>query len=82
MLSGIPENLHSELFYDKQILRISSKAYLPDFVLNKPKMPVDNGIYDHRFEEHRRMINPMKLDLLEEALGPIHESHPVIDKKH
>jgi len=81
MLSGIPENLHRELFYDKQILRISSKAYLPDYVLNKPKMPVDNGIYDHRFEEHRRMINPMKLDLLEEALGPIHESHPVIDKK-
>ncbi len=38
-------------------------------------------MYDRRFEIYKSLINPRKLDLLEEALGPLNEPHPVIDKK-
>ncbi|MBK9271754.1 MAG: hypothetical protein IPM48_09140 [Saprospiraceae bacterium] len=81
MIAGVPEQFHPELFFDKQILRIPSKRYLPEYILNKSKAPADTGIYDHRFEEHRRLIHPKKLDLLEEALGPLDQDHEVIDKK-
>ncbi len=77
----IPERLHGELFYDKQILRVPAARYLPDYILNKPKAPANTGRYDRRFEIYKSLINPHKLDLLEEALGPLNEPHPVIDKK-
>lgn len=79
-LANIPERLHAELFYDKQILRIPAARYLPDYILNKPKAPANVGIYDRRLAFYNSLINPRKLDLLEEALGPLNELHPVIDK--
>ena len=79
-LANIPERLHGELFYDKQILRIPAARYLPDYILNKPKAPANVGMYDRRLAFYNSLINPRKLDLLEEALGPLHEPHPVIDK--
>lgn len=78
---NIPERLHGELFYDKQILRIPAARYLPDYILNKPKAPANTGMYDRRFAIYHSLINPRKLDLLEEALGPLNEPHPAIDKK-
>lgn len=77
---NIPERLHGELFYDKQILRVPAARYLPDYILNKPKAPANLGMYDRRRAIYESLINPHQLDLLEEALGPLHEPHPVIDK--
>jgi len=79
-MANIPERLHAELFYDKQILRIPAARYLPDYILNKPKAPANVGMYDQRLAFYNSLINPRKLDLLEEALGPLNEPHPVIDK--
>jgi asparagine synthase (glutamine-hydrolysing) len=78
---NIPERLHGELFYDKQILRVPAARYLPDYILNKPKAPANTWMYDRRLDIYKSLINPRKLDLLEEALGPLNEPHPVIDKK-
>ena len=80
-IAGIPQHLHPELFCDKQILRLPAAAYLPKGIFDKPKAPANTGRYDHRFEMYRFLIGPDKLDLLEEALGPLQEPHPVIDKK-
>ena len=80
-VAGIPPHLHAELFYDKQILRVPAAAYLPKDIFDKPKAPTNTARYDHRFELYRFLISPGKLELLEEALGPLHEPHPVIDKK-
>lgn len=79
-MANIPERLHGALFYDKQILRIPATRYLPDYILNKPKAPSNVGMYDRRLAFYHALINPRKLDLLEEALGPLNEPHPVIDK--
>lgn len=79
-MANIPERLHGELFYDKQILRVPAARYLPDYILNKPKAPANVGMYDRRLAFYNSLINPRKLDLLEEALGPLSEAHPVIDK--
>ncbi len=77
----IPQEFHSELFFDKQILRRPAARHLPGYILNKPKSPAFLGRYDRRFEFYQSLINPGKLDLLEEALGPVQDAHPVIDKK-
>ncbi|MFM9950282.1 MAG: asparagine synthase-related protein [Saprospiraceae bacterium] len=79
-MANIPERLHAELFYDKQILRKPAARYLPDYILNKPKAPANTGMYDRRLAIYQSLVNPRKLDLLEEALGPLNEPHPVIDK--
>jgi asparagine synthase (glutamine-hydrolysing) len=80
-IARVPQRLQGELFFDKQILRVPAERYLPDYILHKPKAPAIAGMYDHRFQMYQSLLNPQKLDLLEEALGPVSEPHPAIDKK-
>lgn len=81
LIAGIPEDLHPELFYDKQILRTPATQFLPDYVTHKPKFPAPNGRYDKRVQTYEYMVRQEQGQLIREALGEWDEPHPVIDKK-
>ncbi len=77
-IAKIPPKLHKELFFDKPILRIPLKKILPEYVLNKPKVPAYIPDYDYRFKLYNFLTS--NKNLMEEALDAIDQSHPVINK--
>ena len=79
--AAIPQRLHEELFYDKQILRVPSKKLLPEYVLSKPKAPPYRPEYDYRFRLFDYLTSGED-SLLAAAFGDVATPHPVIDKQH
>lgn len=77
-IAQIPPRLHKELFYDKMILRAPMKKYLPEYVLNKHKVPSYIPEYDFRFRLYDFL---MERGLMRDAFGNPDEPHPVIDKR-
>ncbi|MBK8954178.1 MAG: hypothetical protein IPM34_01290 [Saprospiraceae bacterium] len=67
-IAGIPEEFHKDLFYDKEILRHPGPAYLPDYILNKPKAPALTGPYDKRAVMYRFLLEQDNHKLIAEAL--------------
>lgn len=80
-MAGIPEALHKDLFYDKQILREPSKKWLPDYIINKPKAPAITGVFDTRLHMFASLLDANNGELFEETVGGLDYSHPVINKK-
>jgi asparagine synthase (glutamine-hydrolysing) len=77
----IPPRLHQELFFDKSILRVPIKNILPSYVIEKPKMASIHPDCDFRFELFNFLTGEDPQIIVEEALGPIDQPHPVINKK-
>lgn len=80
-IAAVPERLHKELFIDKRILREPSKHFLPDYIVNKPKMPYNLPEYDFRAELYAFLTADGPDSLFIAAFGDIETPHPVIDKK-
>ncbi len=81
-IAAVPLHLHQELFLDKQILREPCKKLLPDYIVNKPKMPYNLPEYDIRAELYESLTQDGPDSLFTAAFGDIHLPHPVIDKHH
>lgn len=77
--ASVPERLHKELFYDKQILRTPARKLLPAYVTDKAKAPAFIPGYDFRFALFNELTSGTD-SLLEEAFGDRNTPHPVIDK--
>lgn len=77
-IASVPERLHRELFYDKQILRTPSKKLLPDYVTAAGKAPSYHPGYDFRFKAYNFLTSGAD-SLLEEAFGSRGTAHAVID---
>jgi len=80
-IASVPQRLHAELFYDKQILRVPSKKILPDYVINKPKAPSFFPEYFLPFRINDYLTSANDMALVKEAFGDLDTPHPVIDKK-
>ncbi len=78
--ASIPEKLHKELFYDKQILRTPARKLLPAYVTDKAKAPAFIPGYDVRFALFNSLTSGPD-SLLEQAFGARDTPHPVIDKE-
>ncbi len=68
-IGNVPAEFHSQLFYDKQILRIGSVPYLPDYIINKPKTPAITGDYDNRIEQYKTFMNHNNRAVVEELMA-------------
>jgi asparagine synthase (glutamine-hydrolysing) len=76
--ASVPEQLHKELFYDKQILRVPARKLLPSYVTEKAKAPAFIPGYDLRFSLFNSLTSGPD-SLLEQAFGGRSMQHPVID---
>ncbi len=79
--AAIPPHLHKHLFYDKQILRVPSRAFLPQYIVDKPKKPYELPEYDFRAELFNHLTQDNEQSLFTAAFGDINVPHPVINKK-
>lgn len=68
-IGNIPTQFHPQLFYDKQILRSPAARYLPDYIINKPKVPTNTGDYDNRIEQYRAFVSDNHRAVAEELLA-------------
>lgn len=68
-IGNVPTKFHSQLFYDKQILRIGSAGYLPDYIINKPKAPAITGDYDNRIAQYKAFVNHNNREVVEELMA-------------
>jgi len=80
-IASVPERLHKDLFIDKRILREPSKNFLPEYIVNKPKMPYNLPEYDFRAELYTFLTTDGPSSLFHAAFGDFETPHPVIDKK-
>ncbi len=80
-IAAIPQHLHRELFYDKQILREPSKKILPDYIANKPKMPYNLPEYDTRVQDYEFLTADNSDSLFRAAFGDVDTPHPAVNKK-
>jgi asparagine synthase (glutamine-hydrolysing) len=81
-IAAVPTHLHQYLFLDKQILREPAKNYVPDYIVNKPKMPYNLPEYDFRAELYEFLTADNESSLLNQAFGDPATPHPVINKQH
>lgn len=68
-IGHVPTEFHAQLFYDKQILRGPAAAYLPDYILNKPKAPAITGDYDNRIEQYKAFVNHNNREVVEKLMA-------------
>ncbi len=68
-IGNVPTEFHSQLFYDKQILRIGSARYLPDSIINKPKSPAITGDYDNRIAQYKSFVSHNNREVVEELMA-------------
>lgn len=80
-IAAVPGHLHHELFFDKQILREPSKKFVPEYIVNKPKMPYSLPEYDFRVELYEFLTADNDRSLFTEAFGDLDMPHPVINKQ-
>lgn len=69
LVGNVPTQFHSELFYDKQILRRGSAPYLPESIINKPKAPGNTGDYDNRIAQYRAITQYNNREIVEELMA-------------
>ena len=81
-IAGIPTSLYPELFYDKSILRIPSRSFLPKVVTEKKKVPINPPEkYDQYTSNYQKLLTASRFALLEEAFGSLDKPHEIINKK-
>ncbi|MEP6948738.1 MAG: asparagine synthase-related protein [Ginsengibacter sp.] len=79
-ISKIPPALHKDLFFDKTILRTPLKKILPDYIINKSKVPAYVPEYDYRAKLFKFLTEKDSMKMVEESLEDINRQHPVINK--
>lgn len=68
-IGNVPTEFQSQLFYDKQILRIGSARYLPESIINKPKSPAITGNYDNRIAQYKSFVSHNNREVVEELMA-------------